>query len=151
MSTQQTIDQGADGPSYFFAGTTMTLHLTGAQTAGQYCLLEALIPPGHSTPQHVHRNEDEGFLVLEGELDVIVDGRRQRVRTGQSAFAPRGIVHQLHNAGSRPARIVGVSTPAGFGDFVMATGERASDGAPPPVDPAELAATAARFGIDIVA
>src|SRR5690242_10430486 len=106
-------------PAYFFAGITMKLHLTGAQTGGQFCMVESVMPPGYMTPPHVHANEDEGFLILEGELDVIVDGKRNRVRAGESLFAPRGVPHQLHNAGERPVRAIGVSTPSGFGDFVM--------------------------------
>jgi mannose-6-phosphate isomerase-like protein (cupin superfamily) len=137
--------------AYFFAGVTMQLHLTGAQTGGKFCLLEALIPPGHMTPPHMHNNEDEGFLILEGELDVIVDGKRNRVRAGESAFAPRGVPHQLHNAGDRPVRAIGVTTPAGFGDFVMAAGEPAGAGEPPPVNPEALVPIAARFGIQIPA
>ena len=136
---------------YFFDGTTMTLHLTGAQTGGTLCLLETLMPPGMMTPPHVHQNEDEGFLILEGELDIIVDGKRTRVGPGQSAFAPRNVPHQLHNAGAVPVRAIAVTTPAGFGDFVMAAGEPAGAGAPPAPDVDALMATARRFGIELAA
>ena len=140
-----------DAPAYFFAGGTMKLHLAGEQTGGTFCLLESLTPAGHATPPHLHQEEDEAFLVLEGELDIVVAGETITVRAGEAAFAPRGIPHQLRNTSGRPVRAIVVTTPAGFGDFVRAAGSPASDGAPPAVVPERLAATAARFGIQIPA
>lgn len=150
MATLQPVHR-TNAPALFFAGTRMTMHLTGEQTGGQFCLLENLIPPGYATPPHLHENEDEAFLILEGELDVIVGGQALTVRAGESAFAPRGIPHQLRNAGNRPVRAMVLSTPAGFGEFVTAAGVPATDGAPPAPVPEQLAATAARFGIRIPA
>jgi len=150
MTTPTTVHQ-ANAPAYFFAGGTMTLHLTGAQTGGAFCLLEDRMPPGHATPPHVHRDEDEAFLVLEGELDVVVAGETTTVRAGGSAFAPRGIPHQLRNTSGRPVRVIVVGTPAGFDAFVAAAGAPMADGPPPPPAPERLAAIAARFGIEVVA
>jgi mannose-6-phosphate isomerase-like protein (cupin superfamily) len=138
-------------PAYFFAGVAMKLHLTGRQTGNAFCLLESLMPVDHMTPPHMHREEDEAFLILEGELEIAVGGETITVRTGEAAFAPRGVPHQLRNTSGRPVRAIVVTTPAGFGDFVLAAGTPASDGAPPAPMPEQLAAIAVRFGIQIPA
>lgn len=140
-----------DAPSYFFAGTKMTVHLSGEQTGGQFCVLENTIPPGYMTPPHVHDSEDEAFLVLDGALDLVLGADRITVGTGQSAFAPRGIPHQLQNTSGKPVRVIAISTPPGFGEFVRAAGEPADAGPPPAVQPEKLMATAARFGIRLAA
>lgn len=54
-------------------------------------------------------------------------------------------------ASGRPVRAIVVTTPAGFGDFVMAAGIPASDGVSPGPAPEQLVATAARFGIRLPA
>ncbi len=150
MATLTTFHQ-ASAPVYFFAGGTMTVHLTGAQTGGAFCLLESLMPPDHATPPHLHQEEDEAFLILEGELDIVVGGETITVRAGESALAPRGVPHQLRNTSGRPVRAIVVTTPAGFGDFVMEAGAPANGGEPPAPVPERLVATAARFGIRIPA
>jgi quercetin dioxygenase-like cupin family protein len=150
MSATKPVHQ-TNAPAYFFAGGTMKLHLTGKQTSGAFCLLENLMPPGHMTPPHTHLEEDEAFLTLEGELDIVVVGEAVTVRTGEAAFVPRGIPHQLRNTSGRPVRAIVVTTPAGFGDFVRAAGTPASAGPPPAPVLERLAATAASFGIQIPA
>lgn len=141
----------ANAPTYFFAGAKMKMHLTGAQTGGSFCMLESVVPPGHQTPPHVHDDEDEAFLILEGELDIVVGGETITVREGEAAFAPRGVPHQLRNVSSRPVRGIVVATSSGFGDFVQAAGIPATSDVPPTPDPARLVQEAGRFGIKIAA
>ena len=43
-------------PTYDFAGATVKIDLSGAQTGGAFCLNENTIPPGNATPLHLHRN-----------------------------------------------------------------------------------------------
>src|SRR4051794_1386735 len=150
MSTLTPVHQ-TEAPAYFFAGSLMKVHLTGAQTGGAFCLLEAISPPGHITPRHVHQHEDEAFFVLEGEIDVIVGDRTMTVRAGQSAFAPRGVPHQLQNKSGRPARGIVVTTSSGFAEFVAAAGIPAHEGPPPAPTPEQLMQTAERFGISLAA
>ena len=41
---------------------------TGEDTNGNYAIWEAIVPPGHGPPSHVHSREEEGFYILEGEI-----------------------------------------------------------------------------------
>lgn len=47
---------------------------------------------GMGPPPHVH-DWSESYVVLEGEIDLIVDGREQRIGAGMSAHAPGGSTH----------------------------------------------------------
>ena len=51
------------------------LCLSGADTGGAYCLLEASLAPGEDVPRHVHTREDETYYVLSGELEAAVGGK----------------------------------------------------------------------------
>jgi quercetin dioxygenase-like cupin family protein len=143
--------QQTAAPTYLFNGALMKIHLTGPQTGGRFCMLESYAPPGHATPPHVHDHEDEAFYVLEGELEMVVGGRTMTVRAGESAFAPRGIPHQLRNVTSRPVRGIVIATDAGFAEFVMQAGIPASADPATAPSPEWLMETAARFGIRLAA
>jgi quercetin dioxygenase-like cupin family protein len=46
--------------------------LSGPDTGGAYCLIEASLAPEIGVPRHTHTREDETYYVISGELEVIV-------------------------------------------------------------------------------
>lgn len=61
--------------------------------------------PGASTGRHTHPG-DEYAYVIEGTLELLVDGREtRRVGAGQAYHNPRGLVHETRNAGESIARV----------------------------------------------
>jgi quercetin dioxygenase-like cupin family protein len=63
-------------------------------------------------PVHVHPTADESYQVIEGELEVFVDGDWRRVSAGETATAPAGTPHSVRNASDQPATIVNIHQPA---------------------------------------
>ena len=46
-------------------------------------------------PFHKHESTDDFFLVLEGEMEMDIDGEApRRIRAGELFIVPRGIVHR---------------------------------------------------------
>jgi hypothetical protein len=74
-----------------FLHNQVRIHISGAETAGAFALLEVSGPPGDQPPLHVHHHDDEGFYVLAGELTLWV-GRvvRRRLRRCQLQHRGRG-------------------------------------------------------------
>jgi quercetin dioxygenase-like cupin family protein len=126
-----------------FLASRVRIHVSGAQTGGTFALLEETAPGGDQPPLHVHRNEDETFYVLEGEVTMWVGERTYVLGPGDCAFAPRGIPHTLR-AGEGGARKLVASTPSSFEDFV-----RAVSAARMP-SPEELTRIAAEHDIEIL-
>ena len=60
------------------AGATYTILVSGAETAGRYCLIDMLVPDGGGPPPHRHDFE-EMFTLLEGELEFTFRGQTQTV------------------------------------------------------------------------
>lgn len=61
--------------------------------------------PGASTGRHVHAG-DEYATVLEGELELRVDGEpTRRLSAGMAYHNPKGVVHETRNDGRAPARV----------------------------------------------
>lgn len=90
-------------------------------------------------PVHVHPTSDDIFEVIEGELDVCVDGKWTTLRAGDTATAPAGVPHTLRNSTGRPVRLVNAHKPAlRFEEFfrdMQSLIERGKIKALPPKDP----------------
>ena len=121
-------------------GQQMIVKVSGAASRGAYSLIEYSHRPGApGPPPHVHRQHEEAFFVLEGELTLAVGPDVVTVGAGQTAVVPRGQVHQPSNRSDRPARFVFLSSPpmdeffAELARLVTRTG-----GQPPASDLAEL-------------
>ncbi len=132
-------------PHIGLAGDTYTILLTGEDTAGRYCLIDMLVPPGGGPPPHRHDFE-EMFTILEGDIEVTFRGAKSVVRAGETVNIPANAPHEFHNKTERPARLVCLCSPAGQEKFFRAVGVPvASRAAPPPkLDAAAQAALKAK-------
>lgn len=83
----------------------------GARKLG-YNLTE--LPPGRSQcPFHSHREEEEMFLILEGEGELRFGERRFTLRAHDVVACPTGgaeVAHQIINTGKTPLRYLSLST-----------------------------------------
>jgi len=145
-----------EGEGLWFLGSHVALKVTGADSSGAIAVMESYAPRGHGSPLHVHTREDETFYVVEGELRVEVADDVYVVGSGMTAFGPRNLKHRF-TVTSDEARFLLIASPAGIEDMVRAGSEPATEAripdpasAGPPPDPAEFAALAARFGIEIL-
>jgi quercetin dioxygenase-like cupin family protein len=115
--------------------------LTPAETAGHYCMLETLIPPGGGVPPHQHVDQ-EAFYVVEGTLEVARLGREGLewfpATAGDSIHVPSNEIHGFRNAGSTNARTL-VTATAGLAAFFAEAGIPIPPGTPPPVGPPSAA------------
>ena len=128
-------------------GDQVRILLGGAQTGGAFAMVEDVIPPGGGPPPHVHQHEDEGFVVLEGEVEFLVGDRWVRAAPGASFFGKRGTTHTFRNAGTTPSRVVVTIAPAGFEQFFVDV-DRLSASGPPTPD--QLVALGKRYGLEFL-
>jgi Mannose-6-phosphate isomerase len=137
-----------------FLGNLLTFRARAAATGGSFSMTECLTAPGAGSPPHVQADE-EGFLVLDGTFEIVLDGVSRILGPGDFAFVPAGTPHAFRNPGDAPARMLIVNLPGGAHEnFFLAVGEPvdAAAGFPPmgAPDVPRLVAEAARFGIDIL-
>lgn len=128
-----------EGQFLWFLGTLTQVKATGEQTRGAYSLIEhAHIPPGAASPWHVHHAEDETFYVLEGQITLMCGDERIEAGPGTWAFGPRGVPHGFRVTGNAPARLLLLTTPSGFDQFIVEMSEPATDQSHPPTTPPDL-------------
>lgn len=92
--------------------------ITLIETLGDYDMALAMTPantPG--PPPHYHENEAELFLVLNGEIEIIMDGQWSKLQAGESVVVPKGVVHTFHNKTSQDVDWVTTWSPKGFAQF----------------------------------
>jgi quercetin dioxygenase-like cupin family protein len=101
------------GSAVWFAGTRVVVHVTAADSGGRLGVWESEEPRGTALPLHVHANEDEQMVVLEGEVGVRLGDETHRLVAGDTLALPRAVPH-AHRVHSEVARILTVATPGGF-------------------------------------
>jgi mannose-6-phosphate isomerase-like protein (cupin superfamily) len=123
-----------DGPQMrhiSIAGGTYTILISGAETAGRYCLIEMLVPPGGGPPPHRHDFE-EMFTLLEGELAFTFRGETSAAGAGFALNIPANAPHSFKNMSGTPARMLCMCTPAGQEEFFLEVGDRVDSRTSPP-------------------
>ena len=60
-------------------------------------------PPGQVWEDYVH-GTDELLMVLEGELELEMQGRTWRPKQGEEVFIPAQVTHSVRNVGGTTAR-----------------------------------------------
>ena len=78
------------GKTLWVLGDLYEFKATGEDTGGRFALWKTTTPPGNpGPPPHIHHNEDEVFYLLEGEWELMVEGRASVVGAGTFANIPK--------------------------------------------------------------
>jgi len=142
----------APGDARWFFGQLAIIRATGVDTGGAYWLIEVHCPAGLEAPLHVHHAEDEGFLILDGELTFTVGDETVKACAGDFLLGPKDVPHSFR-VDSDGARMLWVMTPAGFENLVAAASVPAERLTPPPASvapPADAAEIVQRFGGELL-
>jgi quercetin dioxygenase-like cupin family protein len=137
-----------EGQVLWFLGAPILVKATGEQTGGTFGLVEHLLPPGDEAPYHIHHREDEIFYVLEGELTFFSGEQQFTCGPGSYTFLPRDIPHGFRVSNDGPARLLILTVPAGFEQFVIELSEPTPPTEPPDMD--RFVALAPKYGIEVL-
>ena len=143
-----TVIRPGEGEERHLGTIGVVFKLFGEQTNGQVSIVEHPFPVGACVPPHLHTREDEYSIVTEGEIGFRSGDREVVLGAGGYITKPRGEAHTMWNAGQVPARMIEVISPAGFEHFFWGMGDLLAAGGPP--DPVEMAALAAKHGLEMV-
>jgi len=133
-------DNDSSLPHVGLAGGTYTITVRGEDTAGKFCVIDMLVPPGGGPAPHRHDFE-ETFILLEGEIEATFRGKTTIVRAGQTVNIPANAPHKFRNVTKQTARMLCVCAPAGQEEFFKAVGVPVASRttAPPKLDAAQQA------------
>lgn len=102
-----------DRPMRFDRGTQVRLvgPSTGAQNVDVH-INELNVDSGPG-PYHYHARAENVYIVLDGTVQVIIEGKRHILRKDDVAFIPPNVKHAAGNGGQTPARVIEIYAPAG--------------------------------------
>jgi len=130
--------------------------LHGAGTDGRLSIIDMRPRPGVVVPKHIHRDADELFYMLDGELLVTLSAREIVASPGDLVVVPRGTLHARRNRAEVATRWLTLFTPSGTeGHFaerahLAATTSDEVERDHAGLEPAVHAVLRERFGIEIV-
>lgn len=93
-------------------GGIMRLKLEGADTDGQYTLIEDTLQPGFQAGLHLHREHRESFYVLEGELTFTLGNQVIVARPGTTIHVPANTPHDARSGAG--GKMLTIFSPAGI-------------------------------------
>jgi quercetin dioxygenase-like cupin family protein len=125
-----------EGEARWWFGALAEIKATAADSGGQMTIVEVTEHPGAEAPLHVHRRDDEGFWILEGEVTFEVGDQTIEATAGDYVFGPRDIPHRF-TVGDRGCRMLFILVPGGIEDVIRATSEPAPGRTLPPPPDAE--------------
>ena len=134
------VQPGAGRVGGLAPGVGVIFKIDGEETGGALSIVEHTFEAGAIVPPHIHNLEDEYSIVLEGEIGFRSNDQEVVLGAGGYIIKPRGEVHAMWNAGSTPARMIEVITPAGFEQFFREFCDITDARRPDPDEVAELAA-----------
>jgi quercetin dioxygenase-like cupin family protein len=150
MAAQPMIRMAGEGDRrWFFGGGLHTWKITSEESDGAFFLYEDELTEGKMTPWHCHPDTEEAIYILEGELDVNIDGDERRISAGALWLAPRGIAHAF-SVLSPTARLLSFQAPGAAQSFYWDASEPATNGHSGPVDFDRVRTVAAATGATTV-
>src|SRR6185503_135902 len=102
----------------------LSFKVTEQESQGALLIAELAHHTPGGPPRHVHPNQDEWFVVVEGHYQIAVGDRLFDLEPGDSVFGPRQVPHTWAYVGGEAGRMVFVISPAGqMEDFLRALGQ----------------------------
>jgi quercetin dioxygenase-like cupin family protein len=102
--------------SIWYNGHTFSFLVNAEQVAGAFTLIHCYFRKGGEPPAHFHRNENETFYMLEGDIDFHIGDKKFTAEAGELAFAPREVPHHFSIV-SETAKALLLIAPAGIEIF----------------------------------
>jgi len=102
--------------------------ITPYDTTGNYDLMMAETPAGvPGPPPHLHTTMEESFLIVEGEMEFMIDGKISVVKAGESVDIPPNTLHTFGNKSDRSCKWINIHSPKGFRAFFEQMGVPAGE------------------------
>ena len=93
----------------------VTFTQRAAQTDGRITTLNVRLMPGGGPPMHRHRDFEETFIVLEGELTITLRNDNITLHAGDEFTVRRNHAHRFSNTSDRPVEFSTVIRPGSTG------------------------------------
>ena len=84
----------------------------GLTDTTQLTLVRVAMRPGAGHQFHYHPAREEIIYVVGGVAEQWVDRKKRRLRAGDIAFIPKGVVHAIHNSSAETLTFLAILSPS---------------------------------------
>jgi mannose-6-phosphate isomerase-like protein (cupin superfamily) len=95
-------------------GERCRIRISAADTNGAYSAVEIVSDAHDGTPVHIHQNEDEHFIILEGTARIASGDKTFDAVAGTALTLSKGIPHAWCNPSGSPLRMLVIASPGGI-------------------------------------
>lgn len=121
--------QAAPTAAFSMRGIDVSPLASESETGGSWEAIHQRVSPGGGSPLHTLAS-DKLFVVLAGELTLVIDGVDHLATAGASATVPAGVPHRFENRSDEPAELLVVTSGGGHIEFLRGMAALGRDGAP---------------------
>ncbi|MBK8293657.1 MAG: cupin domain-containing protein [Solirubrobacterales bacterium] len=114
------------GDRYQFPdGSTYIVNSPSSESGGEFVEMEFVLPAGClPPPPHIHPHQVESYTVLEGSIEIVINGIWRTLGPGESASVPIGASHTFRNCSGSTIRVQNWHRPAmRFESFIQEASE----------------------------
>lgn len=128
-------------------GGQIWVHVHGDSTGGAFGMWEGLLPPGASSPLHIHHKEIECLYIIEGTFLIVCGDQEWESGPGTWVQMPKDVRHGIRVVSDTPGRFLEFFLPAGLEQLFDKLPEKKPD-APP--DITKILAIASAYGLEFL-
>lgn len=114
LPTKEIVLAPGEGSQLMIGINQLSFKAVGADTHGHLGLFEMTQEPGGmGAAPHLHREMEEMFYVLEGEVEILVGDKIVKGQPGAFVLVPRGTTHAFTNRSNKRAKLLIMFCPGG--------------------------------------
>lgn len=116
MAIQAIMKTAEQGNWLNVLGMQLKFLCTSSDTKGRYSSMLNTVPKGLGAPPHQHP-WDESFYVLKGEVEFLMNGERQLLKTGDYILIPANTVHGFTGMSDEEGLLIAFESPGHSSQF----------------------------------
>jgi quercetin dioxygenase-like cupin family protein len=111
-------EDGESVHAFSYLNAIYRIVLRGNQSVNHLTIVEELIYSGDASRCHYHTKEDETIHVLNGTLQVYLNGYQFCAPAGTTFYIPRNIKQSHRNLGAKPVKVQLLFSPSGVENYL---------------------------------
>ncbi len=132
MTTKPFLSTASPENSRAIPGALFHFLATGEQTNNQFSLMYIEVHKGNEPPPHTHKNEDENYYILEGQIRFWIGNDVFDAKAGDFVHLPKNVPHRFELQSECVKELMWM-TPAGLEKWFWDNSAPADDMQPLPL------------------
>lgn len=126
------ISNDENSAAYWMFDILWVIKAHAAKTDNKFSLIEQTMPFNSGPPPHYHKDMDEMFYIMDGEMTIWIEGKIHKLSAGTFAMIPKGTVHYFKITSQVPCKALNMYTPGGFEKGIIRNAQETKDLTLPP-------------------